>query len=180
MSGCQALISSWFLLLFPHFVGSFMMVSWWIWQFKGHPSSSPRYWIPGRERGAPKWRGSVGSSKATSNKKVFTKGLKVWNQEPRRRISTWIMIWIDVVENCGKRDEARIEPEALILDVPIISSPNCGTIPRQMIGALKIPVGRHLACGQGCCCRIPRCCEEIVDTSGLLKVYHGISWYINI
>ena len=35
-----------------------------------------------------------------------------------------------------------------------IRTPKFWRSERQMIGALKIPVGRHLACGQGCGCRL--------------------------
>jgi hypothetical protein len=55
-----------------------------------------------------------------------------------------------------------------------IRTPKFWRSERQMIGALKIPVGRHLACGQGCGCRIPdQLCCEILDTAWWEKPKFG-------
>ena len=94
-NGCQALT---FLCLFFHFSSG---ASWWFHDEVGSSKAihASRHWILGRERWAPKWRGSVDSSrfrgrisahhstslKTTSNNKVSKACFKIYET----RISSW-------------------------------------------------------------------------------------------
>ena len=155
-------------LFFFHFSSG---VSWFSWWFHDEVGSSKaihvsRHWILGRERWAPKWRGSADSSwfpgrisvahhstslKTTSDNKVSKACFKIYET----RISTWYIYIYNIriyiyIYRCFKMNQSLMISPC----IHHIRTPKFWRSERQMIGALKIPVGRHLACGQGCGCRL--------------------------
>ena len=160
-------VRHWRLFVFlPFFFGSFMifmMVSWWSWQFKGYPCVEA----------LDSWERALSAKMARLSWFILVSGANfcctsfniIENNKRQQSVkgvfqdlrnTNFYMIYIYIyniriyIYRCFKMNQSLMISPC----IHHIRTPKFWRSERQMIGALKIPVGRHLAYGQGCGCRL--------------------------